>query len=70
MGRPSDKIHSALRPGRKERERRKKHHRAGISIPARNVPSGGHGFLKLGRKKWARFNAWISNELLSSLNPS
>ena len=53
MGRPSDKIRSAQRPGKRERARVKKHRR---SASFSHVPGAGTCTLKAGRKKWAEFH--------------
>ena len=63
MGMPSNRKRSARRPGRKERVHRKKHTRSGYSGPG-YVPSDGHGFLYLGRKKSVRFYKWLNSHLL------
>jgi len=52
MGKLSDKIHSARRPGKRERARRKKRHRMKMWC---NAPGAGTCTLKAGRKKWLEF---------------
>jgi len=51
MGKPSDKIRSARRPGRRERARVKRLRRATLYRPG---AGGGHVPVKLGRKKLQR----------------
>lgn len=52
MGRPSDKVRSAQRPGKRERARVKKDRRVSAWIGGGSVPGGGPLTLKAGRKKW------------------
>ena len=58
MGKPSDQLRSARRPGKRERARVKKHRR-GISWS--QVPGSGTCALKAGRKKWNEFHRSRSN---------
>ena len=53
MGRPSQRKHSAQRPGKRERARVKKHRRviSHLTIGG-NGPRAGTFTLKAGRKKW------------------
>jgi hypothetical protein len=53
MGRPSCKLRSAQRPGKRERARVKKHRR-GVSFGS--SPQAGTYTLKAGRKKWNEFH--------------
>jgi hypothetical protein len=55
MGRLSDQRRSARRPGKRERTRVKKHHRAQAWL---TVPGAGYVHVKAGRKHWRRFFRW------------
>ena len=57
MGRPSDKLRSAQRPGQRQRARVKKHRR---TIVYASVPGAGTSVrIKYGQKKARRVFAWL-----------
>jgi hypothetical protein len=67
MGRPSQRKHSAQRPGRRERARVKKHSKSQIwmSVGGASLASG-----KLGRKHLSRWHQWADRWLRSTRDTS
>jgi hypothetical protein len=69
LGKPSNKIRKAQRPGRNERARVKKHYRVEVCL-INHVAGAGTVHIKAGRKKFDRAYRAVSRLSGESLTPN